>query len=563
MKNNIFIKWILTFILVISICFSTVNVVVDAETNVELKTYVGKVIEVIDGEAFRIKVIDPPTGELLQVRLVGIKTNASKEAYDYVYSKLNNNIIILKLEDRLIDNAGQWKYGYAIRDNHYINDEMLSRGIADIDDKFEDFNRYKELKAKYDYAKENKIGLWSELSVYNPYEPKVNINTANSSELYSLLEDTDMPLAQRIVSYRKENYFNTKDELKFVDDKIDEKWLERNNSRITLVTNLNTAEEYELKSLFSNTGNLEQITTNIIEYRMNHEFKEKQEVTKVDKVYKTMYKKFENFVSVGYEKEYKVKPEIVVNINTASESQLDAIKLLSKARASAIVRYKRKDKYSYKTFGELGYVVPVISDFNIDQIEDNLVLKTDINTANDKELESLFGKFKLKSKDRDKLIKKIKEARPYKNMYHFEYIISSDYYKRISKYVYIDKPFEDDKININLATVPEMVEHLGITKEDASKLYEERKKKPFTNYYKLPMDLSKYDEKITLFTNINVASKVELLSLDKRLTLAVVNKIIEYRDKQRFANQEEFKRFMIEHKAQNVFTKISQYIVFR
>ncbi len=87
--------------------------------------------------------------------------------------------------------------------------------------------------------------------------------------------------------------------------------------------------------------------------------------------------------------------------------------------------------------------------------------------------------------------------------------------------------------------------------------------RPIRHSGQLPLNVADINNKISLYTNINTASKTELLSLNNGINNKIIDNIIKYREQDNFGSLEEIEEFFKLNNASNVYDKIKSYIVVR
>ena len=120
-----------------------------------------KVLEVIDGDTFKIE----SGSETRRVRLMGINTpEAGKCLADKAQEKLKELVLgkDVILQDQFNDPYGRIMAN-AFIGNTYVNKEMLLLGLGRMD--YAENPHKEELKAAYAKAREEKIGLFSQICI--------------------------------------------------------------------------------------------------------------------------------------------------------------------------------------------------------------------------------------------------------------------------------------------------------------------------------------------------------------------------------------------------------------
>lgn len=552
-------KKIITLLLVIIMC--TFNLFSLNAATLGTKK-LGIAMDIIDGEALVVKFGDSN----IFIKLIGINTNASEEAIQYMNTNVKGKYVYVETEDIYSGDVPDTKYYYAyvyMKDTgEMLNSILLKKGLADLKTSNSNAIRYSELSTAQTYAKSKKVGVWNVSKTTNYSNSKnnytysgngVNINTASSSQL-TKLTSVNSNLASNIISYRNQNPFNTIEEIKFVtgmtkeifDDIYDE---------ITVITNINSADENELLTL---TGMNQSKVDSIIKYR-----ERSGNFTGLDQFYRETnlsssdYETNKHFISLDYSGivDYTIG-STVVNINTASSSQIKSASsnILSSSEADAIVSNRRKS-YGYKTLMELCKLSgSSISIDDINKLEDNFNLYTDINNATTSELESLFGNSYSSSE-----VNKIKNQRPFNSASEIRDIIGSSKYDDIKEYIYVDTYDVPERVNLNLASKSQL-EDLDVSSSEVSQL--SNKRKSITYSSQLPFDVNNINDEVSLYTNINTATEYELQTL-YNMPSSLVNSIIDYRNDQPFGSMTEIREFFSDESESSIYSYISNFIVFR
>ena len=100
-------------------------------------------------------------------------------------------------------------------------------------------------------------------------------------------------------------------------------------------------------------------------------------------------------------------------------------------------------------------------------------------------------------------------------------------------------------------------------KISTNQTYHIMQKRPIRQPAQLPLDVSDINNKISLYTNINTASKTELLSLNNGINNLLIDNIIKYREQDNFGSLEEVEEFFKANNTSDVYDKIKSYIVIR
>jgi len=513
----------------------------------------GMVVEILDGEALVMKF----NNTNVKVRLIGVKTNASQEAYNYMISNVKGKYAYIRTDDfynsQRADSAFVLSYIYMYDTGEMINQKLLNNGLAELDTSHKEAQYYKILENAQEYASSNKNGLWSDSSLSSTNY--VNINTATSTEIKNINSAITSALATEIINYREYNSFNTVSEIKFVKGMTKEIYDLIKNS-VTVCTNINTASEKELLTL---KGLTDSDVEKILDYRNSKgSFSYLGQLQTKANITSNKYKDNLSYISLEEKKsinEYIGKS--VVNINTATVSQIVTASdgMISSDEAEIIVKAREKG-YSYKTLGELMELGGVeLTETQINRLEDNLHLYTDINNAETSELRSLFGS----KSNVANIINKIEQQRPFKTISEFKQIVDLDKYDIKREYIYIDEYSSPDRININLAS-DEQLGELDLTAAELNSL--KKSKGSIKDFNDIKFDVENIDSYISLYTDINLADKRELMTLEN-MTASLAEDIIEYRTNQPFGSKDEIKKFFTDKNQLALYNQIRDYIVVR
>ena len=515
----------------------------------------GIVVDVIDGEVLKIKLSNDT---IVIYQLIGVTSNASKEALQFTYDAVMNKSVLIEEEPPHIKLGPQdptWRLGYIKRkqDDLFLNAVLLERGLGQINYLHTAGAQHELLNNKELQAKAKHIGMWAKNNEM-PFivKERININTASADDLKKWLIDVDSTMVNKIIEYRKYNPFETVQEVKFVPG-FTKKLFDKNRQRISVATNLNMALEIELDSLigFSSID-----AKRVIEYRDPYGFDSIDTLKNVPGVTNTMFQDNKRYIFVSNEE--KIHPRIpyrIVNINTASASQLST--LISWSDANKIVEYRKNNTYGYKSLMEL-LKIPGISLKTVDihRLADNFHLYTDLNTAEDEELESLFAS----SSDRYTKVNTIKEYRKLHAFYSVEECRETigSIFDSIKSYLYVDLFDIPEKININFAN-REQLYGLKLDYNTITSILNQQK--TYTHAKALPFDCSFVNPYISLYTNINTASSKEIKMLHLNISENLVDELMAYRDDQYFGSLEELETFFVERKLYFIFKDIKDFVV--
>lgn len=435
-----------------------------------------------------------------------------------------------------------------------INNEMVENGYAVIDTKQDKGGTYNTLISYQNTAKLNSSGIWRfEDNSYSSItgssggniiqtNDKININTATRSQLEKLLKGVSSDLAKEIVRYRDKNPFSNIQEIKFVKG-FTKKIYDQNKYSLTVYTNINTANEFELKTLNDMSDSY---INRILDERDKEKFTSISDIISI--ITRDNYNKISDFISIkDYDTIDVSKNSYRANISVSNKTYLTDAGV-PYYFADDIISY-RKNGYTYKTLMELSKLgTSNINEDDINFLEDNLNVLTNLNTENINELNAIFG-----TTDAKKIYNKtLYQKQDLKDL------ISSSDYDKIKDVVYVNKN-KDEYININTATKEQMYAQ-SISTTQSYKLIEQR---PIRHAGQLPIDVTNINNKISLYTNINTASRLELQSLNNGITELLIDKIIKYREEDNFGSLDEVAEFFKENNSTVVYDKIKSYIVVR
>lgn len=508
-----------------------------------------KVLEVLSGDSLKVQL---PNNDIAYVKIKGITTNGFDESYSFLIdSVLGQNIILTR--DGASYNSGKFTYMNVYLNNLNIAEEMIKLGYAVIDKKQDKGTDYNKFVSAQDEAKKNSSGLWiyenpnySTLTGFsqeniNYTNDKVNINTATKEQLKTLLKGIDDTVAKNIVAYRDANLFSNIQEIKFVDG-FTKKMYDDNKIALTVSTNINKANEYELRTLGISNDEISKIITE----RNKKEFSSINNLK--DFVSRSLYYKIEKYISIDNRTSVDDDTSILkANVGLSERSYLSDVGVSYKI-AKDIVSY-REYGYTYKTLYELtrlGTANANITDINY--LQDNLEIYTNINTASKKELISIFG-----SKNGTKIYDD-----KYTSIADLQKILSKNEYEKMKANIY-EKEIKPEYININTATKQELVD-AGLSSAQVDTILRNR---PITNPSQIHIDVTNVNDKISLYTNINTASEKELKSLNNNITSEFIDKLIKRRKEEIFGSITEVEQFFKDNNAPLTFKQVKQFIVVR
>ncbi|WP_304942053.1 helix-hairpin-helix domain-containing protein [Vallitalea guaymasensis] len=562
----------ITMMLLIIINLSNFSSLARPITFNDMDITLAKVVEVISGEAIKVIEEDSNSNKTVKlIKMIGIDTDSSTEAMEYTYNRLLGKRVMLlpDSKDSTFDKLEGWSYKYVyLLSSKSLSEELLEQGLANLDDSYNQAEQYSDLDKAMLKAKEEKKGIWENYNNKNA-TIGVNINTATYTDLVDVLEDTTSSMAYSIVNYRKYNPFNSVEEIKFCNTAFTKEWFDKNRNKMSVISNISTASFEELKSLFNDTELGDKMAKNIVEYRLYNLINSLYEVRRIPGMYHN-YSKVEEFIALKPVNDYVEKEIKVVNLNTASIKQIRRTCFFSVNRADQIVKERNNQKYIIKSLGELekkGY----ISRYEINRYSDNFSLLTNINTAKEYELESLFGFIDIKEETRDNIVKRIVDNRPYTAKNEVKSIMTSAYYDKLKPYIYAVDSEIPEYININITDRYNAVELFNMNDKEAEKYLKNRIRYTFSK--NINFDYANYVSDFSLFTNLNTASRYELENIYGRvwkdskyqyvrIPKEIIDDIISFREDQPFCSLDEVSEIFSKHKQKTIYNNIKDYLVF-
>lgn len=515
----------------------------------ESNTY-AKVLKVIDGDTIKVELSNKDTA---YVKLKWVNAKGSDESFKYLTDTLLGESVNL-VKDGSSYKGDKFNYMLVYLNGVNINKQIIENGYGVIDktqDKDGSYNSFLSAEKK---AKEDLSGMWrfedenyssitgeSAQTVVTTSD-RININTATRNQLEKLLKEVPNDVIREIIIYRDKNPFSNIQEIKFVKG-FTKKMYDKNKHALTVSTNINKANRFELKTL-NDLSDKE--VDKIIDKRTKKEFSHKNQIS--DVVSSSTYSKIVDYIdvkdldtinkSISYSK---------ANISLSDKYYLTNAGT-SYSFADDIINH-RKNGYTYKTLMELLKLNSSnVSEQDIHYLQDNLDIFTDINTENIDELTPVFTR---------EQAQKIKN-RVFYQKYEIRDIIDEKTYNKVKDAIIIRKNI-DEYVNINTATKEQMQEN-GLSSNDA---YYFIQKRPMRNATQLPFDVANINSKISLYTNINTASKRELKSLNNGISDDLIDKIIKYRESDNFGSLQEVEEFFKSNNVSSVYDKIKTYIVVR
>jgi len=492
-------------------------------------TEIGKVVEVIDGEVIKVffyrRNTQRPSVEI--IKIIGIDTEASVEGFDYTSNRLLGKSVYISYDNDLVTHAYKDMTQAHVFVSFYqtFAEEMLTLGLAVVDTQYKGTQYYTDfLKAEYS-AKLYEEGRWA--TNLSKKTDRININTASRSQLEHALNVTGT-LADKIIQYRHKNKFNDLTEIMAVDASFDAAWFEAHRHLISVITNVNKASYLELSSLMLPGTSGKKAIEDIRTYTRFHTLDSIQALSKIDS-FKNDYLRVEEFLTLSAINTYTDKKVETVNIHTTSKEHfLNATHL--PVWAWVKLKKLREEQPFISSIGELcarGVLTPTTKYM----YTPNLVIYTNINEADSFELMSLLDPYFELFQAQEKMVKTIISNRPYAIRTQLEQIVGKQLYKKILPYIYV---YKDELAHMyNKNTVPKTLENKMMTK---------------------------YNGRVTRFSNINQLNKDDLLDLHPDMSLLLVEDILLYRVKHPFRYKADLKTLFTQHRRLALYNKIAYYL---
>lgn len=517
-------------LIIICLIFQSIPAKAGALGYEDTRIRLGKVVEIIDGEVIRVFFFHgyfaPPSVET--VKLIGIDTDASVEAFDYTSNRLLGKTVYFSPEENSNFKPSDMMHANVFYDfEKTVSEELLELGYAKVDDMYKGSEHYHSFLASEYNAKLYEEGRWA--TNLSQTTDRININTATSFQMKEVLE-IENELAAKIVSYRLNNPFNAITEIMAVDVYFDAEWFGENNHLVSVITNINKASYLEMTSLIGNSSNAQTILDELDAYTRFNDidtFDELENVVHFSNYLPVIeeYLTFESTNTFGGHAKY------AVNVNTCN---LESFQF---ATGLGVTEYKKlndiRNDYFISTVGELYSGNTVFYSSLRYLYNDRVNAYTDINNAGEFELMSLFDQTEMDSAEKKSLAEDIMEGRPYLLMSQVRSHLGSFNYQMIAPYVYVYPEDIPDTYNTN--TVPDELHDL--------------------------MD-SSYGGRESRFTNINQISYNGMMELHPDMYYKVVEDIIEYRSRHDFWYQDDLKAIFRDHNQLATYNKIYRYLVF-
>lgn len=507
------------------------------------------VIEVIDVNAIRVMLNN---GRSALVRLIGIAPNGSPNAAAFLSTRIMGQEVILT-RDNAFDNSGRWNYMYVFHNDEMINAHMVLSGFARLNEAHAHAAYFLNMQSGQSIARSVGLGMFA--AEFRPDITRyggstININTATAAEIIEFLQASPQ-LASAIVAARTYTVFQNVNDVKFVDG-VGREFFSSQRFRMSVSTNINTAALDELASL---EGVTHQLAQDIINSRINHPFLNLNEL--ITRGFLNQAQLNTNFPFMSTQTQNTItfaRPNFIANINTANHAQM--IRAGIPANIANQIITQRANGMPYRNLMDI--IGMGIDAAQINQLADNMRTHTNINIAPLSELESLFG-----NNANQINFTNIINARPFTAVGQISAHIPHNLFEMASPYMYINERQNlPNLVNINRATAAQLVT-AGLETTLSNQITTGTR--PF---WQLPSQLpavipTHLRRNLSLFTNINTASAMELLSLDPALTSVVVSQIDTMRNDQPFGSMAEIREFFesIGHTA--LYSRIYNVLIFR
>jgi DNA uptake protein ComE-like DNA-binding protein len=529
--------------------FQTINA---NQPAVLTSTVTGRVVEVIDADALAVRLTD---GRIMYVRLLGVDASTRhgglRFMQDSVFGK--NVSVVPDYTGSAPQMTGRYNYAYVFigSNREMLNRTLIRYGFAEADTRYRGISNYNTLASSQSEARSIRAGIWGEgeHGVFLSNE-RINLNTASSRILEeNMSQDTPDTVIMHIVNHRQRAPFKSVSELKFVPG-MTRNLYNSNRHLFSVITNINRAGERELRSLFEGTR---ENVNKILQYRTRRQFSELTDLFREADVDREFYDRNRHYLAMNDTTVMTHSiPIFVVNVNTATYAQLNAISDVPSALATEIVN-SRRTGYTLKTLGELD-ALHRLSVTELNALADNLNIYTDVNSATIHELESLYGAAQIQ---RD--INNIEAARPINDINRLRNVLPEERFLRIQKHIYARDLEVPERININTAN-NDQLRSIGMTSSEASSILSRRGAIHTPSH--IPFNISNYDTSVALYTNINMATVRELRSLNA-FTENVIAAIISYREDQPFGSRAELEMFFTDQGYLSAYRSVRNFIVVR
>jgi len=546
-------------VVVLSLFLSTINVFGKGIILEYDQPRIGVVIDVIDGNAIRVMYINSKLSitETKLIRLVGVNTLSSDKSYEYSKEQLLGKPVFI-LEDKVLPTDDGYTFAYVFLNTDESYNELLLRlGYGELDENHLNAQYYQDLvDAQF-------IAVRQELGIYKTSETPVNIlniNTASSTMLETHL-NISKAQANSIINYRTYNPINSSEELGYINSVFTLDFIKEKRSGIHYITDINTATVYELSSLFNTFDSLNK-AYDISRERIFSPFTEIEELKYFDVVF-GYYELMEPFLTVELNNNILIETDKSrINVNTANKTELIEIGGLTESQATILEKFRNDTAYPIYSIFELSKANFPMQNYDMNKYSDELVTRTNVNTAGEVELKSLFSSFGLSDHLKNFLVNKIISKRPMQSYSDLSNTIGPTFYKNLEPYIYLDTIPTNQKapININTAEQLDIANYLNLEGDLRSKVT--NRSYAYTSAQAIDFESVENVHLITLNTNINTASYEELMNMNSQITPTLAKKIIEYRSYYPLYNLADIEQLLEENDKYYIYDLIKNNIVF-
>ena len=547
---------LLSLVLVVVFVFSSVHI---AQPFIELPDQsFARVVQVIDVNSIRVRNQD---GEEALVRLIGVSPAGSQGGIAFLQREIAGRNVFLTSDPGFETHQdSRWNYRYVHMDaGRHINAELVLSGLAVINEHHIHAELIDEISGSQGTAQRFGLGIWAN-EMRQPhtlrYANRLNINTATALQITQRTGASAL-LATNIVNFRTTAVYQQLSDLKFVPGMTRE-FFEENRHALGVSTNINTATEEELATIFT----LAQARAIVNSRTLQGQglFTSVQELVTRGLVSQVVLNPREPFLSItdDYEITFS-RPGFRANLNTASHAQLTRAGA-TVHQANSIVQNREimpirnlQDLVGLHTFS--------ITNHNL---ADNMRAFTNINTAPQSEIESLFGAH-LSAVTLNATVESILAWRahtPFSNLSQFDALLPAGFdLSTIAPFVYIDELYVPQLVNINTANLAQLVE-IGFTQAVAQQILSAHGRGIWSSPSSLPQFIRNLpQENFSILTNVNTATAFELRSLG--IDENIVSWIITYRNDQIFGSHAELSELFSSLGHALAFSQIQNFIIFR
>jgi len=512
-----------------------------------------QVIEIIDINALRVRT---PRGDAL-VRLIGIHHGGTAEGINFLTREIMGNYVHV-VRDPFFPNVGRWNYMYVMHAERFINGELILTGFGRLNIDHSRAEQFENIQAGQIIARDAGLGQWASehrMPTITQYGERININTASAAQIVAHL-GASQALADSIVNFRTFTVFQTVNDVKFVPGMTWE-FFASNRHRMSISTTINIANIPELESL---TNVTEEMARAIVESRSGgRSFTQLNQLVTRNIMNTWHFNTISPFISISpvpVTEIHFARPNFRANINLASSSQLSAAGV-SFTGVSNIT--SQRGHMPLRNLQDLVHLPGFNTMAQVNAMADNLRAYTNINTAPRSEIESLFGSYVPHA-----TVDRIINDRPFTSPSQIETFVGVEAFARIAPFIYVGSRPVDILTNINTATHRQLID-ANFTDEEATRIISTR---PFLQPSQLDLwqvwVRPELRQDISLYTNINTASRQELLTLDGAMTQDIASRIVSYRDDQPFGSFAEVEEFFAADQAMwEMFLRFRQFIILR